>query len=219
MFSAYKFNAFLDLRGYPPNHLPKFAEILKNWYANCPCKDVPFPSTRKRGVYKIDCQAKQEQDKVLKWAYIGRFNNKRFSMYPSPANKEITSGIGGHDSGRSRGTWVTIKGTNSGEMRNENAEAFENILKQYGEIVQPVSTTYYKDVNVPNGNGSCCVVLNRELPDSIDYEAQSGEAYKLYLNRKGKKLYCRYCGDKHELFKCDTKEHDKAKLEKDREEK
>ena len=144
---------------------------------------------------------------------------KRFSVYPSPAKKEITSSIGGHDSGRPRGTWVTIKGTNSGELRNENAEAFENILKQYGEIVQPVSTTYYRDVNVPNGNRSCCIVLNRELPDSIDYEAQSGEAYKLYLNWKGKKLYCRYCGDQHELFKCEKKEHDKAKLEKDREEK
>ena len=96
MSSPYKFNAFLDLReGYPPNHLPKFAEILKNWYSNCPCKDVPFLSTRKRGVYKIDCQTKQEHDKVLKWAYIGSFNNKRFSVYPSPANKEITTGTGG----------------------------------------------------------------------------------------------------------------------------
>ena len=78
------------------------------------------------------------------------------------------------------------KGANSGELRNENAEAFENVLKQYGEIVEPVSMTYYRDVNVPNGNRSCCIVLNRELPDSIDYEAQSGEAYKLYLNWKGK---------------------------------
>ena len=60
---------------------------------------------------------------------------------------------------------------NSGELRNENAEAFENILKQYGKIVQPVSTTFYRDVNVPNGNRFYCIVLNRELPDSIDYES------------------------------------------------
>ena len=117
------------------------------------------------------------------------FHNKRFSVYPSPANKEITFGIGGHDSSRPRGTWVTIKGSNREELRNENAEAFENILQQYGEIVQPVSTTYYRDVNVLNGNRSCCIVLNRELPDSIDYEAQDGQAYKLYLNWKGKKLF------------------------------
>ena len=83
-------------------------------------------------------------------AFIGSFNNKRFSVYPSPANKEITSGTGAHDSGGPRGTWVTIKGANGGELRNENAEAFENILKQYDEIVQPMSTTYYRDVNVPN---------------------------------------------------------------------
>ena len=114
---------------------------------------------------------------------------------------------------------MTIKGANSGELRNETAEAFENILKQYGEIVQPVSTAYCRDVNVSNGNRSCCIVLNRELPDSIDCEAQSGEAYKLYLNWKGKELYCRYCGNKHELFKCEKKEHDKAKLGQNREEK
>ena len=84
-----------------------------------------------------------------------------------------TSSIGGHDSGRPRRTWVTIKGANSGELRNENAEAFENILKQHGEIVQPVSTTYCRDVNVPpNGNRSCCIELNGELPENSKEKRQ-----------------------------------------------